>query len=177
MEFNSEDFEIIDFTYSSTEVKEAYYAHNRGFYLWQFHGVIKHKTSNTSVMFSDTPSGCGPVQIYNYASSIAALLNVIPYAKYLATNRLPPFSSGATAFTFIQGVSDKKLFVKKAISELGAKVTLYSNSRHAHTDIQGFFYIDLTTSEEKDSYYKKNRIGTIKKLKKQFEDLDVEILE
>lgn len=177
MEFNSEDFEIINFAVASEEVKKEYPNHYRGFAVWQFHGVIKHKPSNTSVMFSDTPSGCGPVQIYNYASSIAVLLNVIPYAKYLVTNRLPPFSNGATAFTFIQGVSDKKLFVKKAISELGAKVTLYSNLRHSHTDIQGFFYIDLTTSEEKEVFHEKSRIITIKKLKNQFEGLDVEILE
>jgi hypothetical protein len=178
MEFNDDDFEIINFTLNP-ELRNTYTYQpsdgTKGFYIWQFDGVIIHKPTGYKVCFSDTPSGCGPVQVYSYNSCIKTLCTILPYAMYKAVNGLNPFSEGVTAFTFIQG-NPNKIFVKKAIEELGAEVKIYSNSRHCHRDVQAHFYIDMSTrcvrSEYRESLFKKR----IKDIEEKYEGLNVQIM-
>ena len=166
------DFEIYDLHVGDHDQIERFDYNRKGFYIWQFHGVIIDTTTNRQMVFSDTPSGCGPVQIYNYGSLyfselISEFKKILSFAFERAVNYEYPFMFGATAFTFVQGNPSKE-FIEMCKEDFGAEVKLYWNSRHGeHKDIQGFFYIDLTKESAKASVNKERRAEkTLAKIEK-----------
>lgn len=139
----------------------------RGFAQWSTHGLFRNKKTGKRVFVSDTPSGCGPTQLYGYCD-IKSLMTLLPHliaCQFMANTwgdgrgaeekekakRKYGFTRKATAFTFIQGIYTKPHTVKDhkefiAARDAGFDIMVYPNVAHGITsdDVQLHCYLDLT---------------------------------
>jgi hypothetical protein len=138
-----------------TKYTKAANPYDCGFKTWQLWGLFLcvYKKYTYQVHFSDTPSGCGPVQMYGYGDiqdlskgrikNFTNMLKLIikGFYKLTHTQRTP------VSISFVQGKWGKNIsYFKKCMEDIGFEVKTYKNIAHGMNtrDIQYQFYLDLT---------------------------------
>lgn len=142
-----ENIKFINYNRPDENIRSYY--KNWGFYNWCIHGQFVDENSNTSVMLSDTPSGCGPIQIFKYQfpNGIDNLIELMKEIFEMAYRR-KHFARVPTSFMFVQGHwGYGEEIIKKFKYELGFEVRTYNNIAHGRNsdDIQSFLYLDFMT--------------------------------
>jgi len=124
---------------------------NRGFMLWQLYSQISYKS--ISLKLSDTPSGCGPLQMYNYNYAITSqqaieYQELFEWILYKAINGKKPFHVRIpTSINFVQGVYGYNSLFFETIEKIGfERLKEYKNIAHGKNskDIQRMYHLDLT---------------------------------
>lgn len=133
----------------------------RGFKQWQVYSKFTYK--NVYLTLCDTPSGCGPVQMYNYSpiETLETNSGRLEDFKFLINGLIERminlkqgwFDRTPTAITFVQGVNNYYIdgidictnFID-AMTDIGFEHKIYNNIAHGHNtkDLQAFFYLDIT---------------------------------
>jgi len=148
-----DDKEII---IESQKNKENAYCKKR-FTIWQLNSKFTYK--NSYLYLSDTPSGCGPVQMssYNDIYNIEKIDNLIYLISKIIENFInidytdPDYRSDIinrtpTGISFIQGIHSKsQKYFKKELEKLGFETKTYYNTAHGFDsdDVQTMFYFDI----------------------------------
>ena len=135
-----------------TRGNDLQYAWVTGFMRWQIYGMFEY--GDSKVCFSDTPSGCGPVQMYHYNNQQffeetgcreewKEMFNKILKEQLLVGRK--NFSRIPTSVMFVQG--DPTDFFDETMRELGFEaIKEYRNIAHGKTsrDRQTLYYLDVT---------------------------------
>lgn len=138
IKFNDKIFDVT--FYHLMDLTEAKNEDKRGFYLWQFWGRITY--NGYSIKLSDTPSGCGPIQLYQYERITNEFIEIIKFLIDQAINAKEIFPNYANSFQFIHGNLQSP--AQKLLESIGFEIKTYKNIRHMGTgDMQSFCYLDL----------------------------------